>query len=219
MERLPNRLAVIAGAAVVVILVAGFSLYSSLPAASSSSKSPSDSMVVGLGDDYLTTSSSQYASRSSTESNSSAFPFANPGYLDSPSGCATSTRSSNGTAYAYAEPCTFSGSMGDALVFNCLAEAASSSGCSAQLWGVPNSTPEPPPLNRSRVQVQGQVPVMNNTITVWYPYVNQTGSEPSWANCMFQVAHFYPGLQYGFCIPVSSTAFVVSGPEVILPPE
>jgi hypothetical protein len=217
-----NRLGIIAGAVVVAALISAFSLYSSLPAASSS-KSPGDSLSTGPGYGQIpsspqgTPSSSQDATSSSTGSNSSAFPFANPGYLVSPSGCAASSRS-NGTAYA--EPCTFGGSVDDALVFNCLAEAASQSGCSAQIYGVPNTTPAPPPVNGSYVPPSdGQVPVLNNTITVWYPYVNQTGSEPSWANCTFQVAHLYPGSQYGFCIPVSSTAFVVSGPEVILPRE
>jgi len=163
-----------------------------------------------------TISTSQRAAGSSSASSGSAgYPFDNPGYLISPSPCSASYRS-NGTAYA--EPCAFGGSVSDAMVFDCIAEAALPSGCTGQISGMPNTTPAPPPINGS-IAPGSTVPVLNNTVTVWYPYSNQTSNEPAWANCMFQVGHLQPGSQYGFCLQVNSNAFVVSGPAFVAPPE
>jgi hypothetical protein len=175
-------------------LIAGLFLYSSLPGTISTSQSSIGS--------------------SSASSGLARYPFGNPGYLISPSPCAASYRS-NGTAYA--EPCAFGGTVSDAMVFSCTAEAALPSGCTGQISGMPNTTPAPPAINGSNRP--GTVPVLNNTITVWYPYVNQTSNRPSWANCMFQVGHLQPGSQYGFCFPINSTSFVVSGPAFVAPPE
>jgi hypothetical protein len=188
---MPVRPGLIAGAIVALSLVAGVFLYASLPGVISGPPS--------------TTGSSRGSSGSAGTT------FSNPGFLMSARGCVASYRS-NGTAYAV--PCAFGGTVVDALLFNCLAEAALPSGCTVQISGMPNRVQAPPPINGS-INISSTVPVLNNTITVWYPYVDQTGKAPSWANCMFQVGHLYPGSQYGFCISVTSTAFVVSGPASV----
>jgi hypothetical protein len=181
-------------AIVAVSLIAVFFLYPSLPGAISSSQSTTGA--------------------SNASSGSAGTTFTNPGFLMSARGCVASYRS-NGTAYAV--PCAFGGTVADALLFNCLAEAALPSGCTVQISGVPNRVQAPPPINGS-INISSTVPVLNNTITVWYPYVDQTGKAPTWANCMFQVGHLDPGSQYGFCISVTSTAFVVSGPAAVIHP-
>ncbi len=196
MGKVPIKSGLIAGVIVAVSLVASLFLYSSLPAVTSSSQGTNASL--------------------SSSPRPAGTPFANPGFLISPSGCAAS--SLNGTAYA--EPCSFAGTIKEAKVFDCLAEAALPSGCTDYISGVPKTTPAPPPINGSPNSNFGSsVPVLNNTVTVWYPYVDHTGKAPTWANCMFQVGHLYSGSPYGFCISLNSTAFIVSGPALVLPPE
>jgi hypothetical protein len=104
----------------------------------------------------------------------------------------------------------------DALVFNCLAAAALPSGCAGQITALPGEVF--PPANNSGPQFNS--PVLNNTVTVWYPYVGGGASEPSWANCMYVAAHG-PSVvqQYAFCVYLNSTAFIVSGPTYVPIPE
>jgi hypothetical protein len=105
------------------------------------------------------------------------------------------------------------------LVFNCLAAAALPSGCAAQLTALPGETMSTPPVGDNGGPGVNS-PVLNNTLTVWYPYVGLAANEPSWANCMYAVAHGPSAeTQYAFCVALNSTSFVVSGPVVVLPPE
>lgn len=86
-------------------------------------------------------------------------------------------------------PCTTSG-FSQAFIFNCAAQAAAASGCTAQ---VPSS---------------GPWSAKSYTITVWYPYTGHTG-EPAGDNCMFSV----PGdteSPYAYCFMVNATAFAMS---------
>jgi len=209
------RLGLVAGAMLGSFLIVGVALYSSLPQTILSSINTSDSSrTSALSAKTSTTQNS--TSSSSTNSSSVVFPFDNPGYVVSQGGCGWSSRSDG---IWYAEPFSFGGTIGDAMVFNCLAEAAQPSGCTGQISGIPGTTiPAPPPINGSLTAQTPSEPVLNNTITVWYPYVNQTGKESSWANCMFQTQHQAIGPQYGFCIPLNSTSFVVSGPELNIGP-
>jgi len=111
-------------------------------------------------------------------------PFNHTLYLTSSGAC--SVFGPNNTAYAI--PCS-SGDFNQAYVFNCASAAASSSGCTTQI-------------------VSSLVPSNRYNITVWYPYVNQS-NEPSWAICMYN-AKGASGSQYAYCIPVGSTAFILS---------
>ena len=86
-------------------------------------------------------------------------------------------------------PCTASG-FSQAFIFNCAAQAASTSGCTAQ---VPSS---------------GPWSAKSYTITVWYPYSGKSG-EPSGDNCMFSVPGD-TGSPYAYCFMVNSTAFALS---------
>lgn len=209
------RLGLVAGAMVASFLIVGLALYSSLPQTISTALETSDSSSASsLSGTILTSQNS--TSSSSTNSSSVVFPFDNPGYVVSQGGCAWSSRSDG---IWYAEPCSFGGTLGDAMVFNCLAEAALPSGCTGQISAIAGTTlPAPPPINGSLTAQTPSEPVLNNTITVWYPYFNQSGKEPSWANCMFQTQHQAIGPQYGFCISLNSTSFVVSGPELPMVP-
>jgi len=91
-------------------------------------------------------------------------------------------------------PCTTS-EFSEAFIFNCATEAATSSGCTRQV--------------SSGVGDAGS-PLTSYTITVRYPYVNQTG-EPAGANCMFSVrGDTVP--PYGNCFMVNATAFAMSVP-------
>lgn len=147
------------------------------------------------------------SSVTSSTNSSTRYPFSNPGYLTRLGRCAGSY-TTNDTVWAM--PCSFAGTIEQALVFNCASEGASESGCSAQIW-------------EDNVTNIGAAPagpsVLNNTITVWNPYVNKTSGEPAWANCMYEMAHHGNGPDFGFCVPLNSTAFAVSGPAVVLPYE
>jgi hypothetical protein len=98
-------------------------------------------------------------------------------------------------------PC-ISQRFSDALVFNCADAAATPSGCAQQYSeGVRYSA----------------APIINYTVTVWYPSYNQP-NEPASANCMYNVTPVgalvkpeTPTL-FGYCLMVSSTAFVVTLP-------
>jgi hypothetical protein len=109
-------------------------------------------------------------------------------------GCADSYRL-NGTAYA--EPCTAS-ELSGAHVFDCASAAASQAGCSVTLVG------------SGTFPGSGQVnsPILNNTLTVWFPYTGGA-AQPAGTNCYFQVAHHYTGSPYGHCYALNSTAFVI----------
>lgn len=117
-------------------------------------------------------------------------PFNYPMYLSS-SG-ASSTWFFNGTTYSLPG---FSSDINEAYVFNinnCAIPASSSSGCTEQIVSTVN------PQNRYNM-------------TVWYPYVNQNSSEPSWTNCMYYVKGA-AGTPYAYCISLNSTAFLMSEP-------
>ena len=91
-------------------------------------------------------------------------------------------------------PCSTS-EYSQAFIFNCVASAATSFGCTEQVssgLGDPGS------------------PLTYYSITVWYPYVNQP-NEPASANCMFSVKD-YTSSPYGNCFLVNSTAFAMSYP-------
>lgn len=82
----------------------------------------------------------------------------------------------------------------DAFIFNCAFAAATQAGCTARV----------PSLSGS-----ASPPILNYTITVWYPYVNKTADEPYWANCKFSVIGDTAS-PYGSCFMVNSTAFAMS---------
>lgn len=88
------------------------------------------------------------------------------------------------TAGGVPEPCT-STYFSDAVIFNCASEAATSSGCVKHLTSG----------------------VGNYSITIWYPYVNQTG-EPQISNCKWSEQGIT--FSYGYCFLINSTAFVYS---------
>lgn len=87
----------------------------------------------------------------------------------------------------------------DAMIFTCAAAAATPSGCSV-IWstGVRYSV----------------APIVNYTVTVWYPSYNQP-NEPASANCYYTV---FPvgalgrptAVSFGYCLMVNSASFVVS---------
>jgi hypothetical protein len=102
---------------------------------------------------------------------------------------------SNGTAYA--EPC-WASELSGAYVFDCASAAASQAGCSVTLVGsgtFPGSG-------------QSSSPILNNTLTVWFPYTGGA-AQPAGTNCYFLVAHHYTGSPYGDCYALNSTAFVI----------
>lgn len=111
-----------------------------------------------------------------------------------------------GNFLSYASGCSpgpcIGQSLSGALVFNCAAEAATPSGCTA--------------IYNEGVRYSAAPPV-NYTVTVWYPSYNQP-NEPASANCMYTVwpvgalgkPTTPPG--FGYCFMVSSTAFVVTVP-------
>ena len=207
MEAFPARLVLVASTLVVVSVVAGWAVYTVLPRSAASSQAPSTSSASS------SVTSSQNTSSVGANSSSAAYPFTNPGYLTQSGGCAASY-SSNGTAYA--EPCVFGGTISDALVFNCLAAAALPSGCAGQITALSGEVF--PPVNNSGPAFNS--PVLNNTVTVWYPYVGNAAKEPSWANCMYAVAHGpSAATEFAFCVSLNSTSFIVSGPGVVLPVE
>jgi hypothetical protein len=188
-----------------VSLVAGLAVYTTLPGSAASSLASSTSSA------SPSVTSSQNTGSVGANPSSAAYPFANPDYITRSEGCSVSY-SSNGTAYA--EPCAFGNTIQDALVFNCLAAAALPSGCAGQITAPPGEVF--PPANN----IGPGSPVLNNTVTVWYPYVGEAANEPSWANCMYVVAHGpSAGTEYAFCVSLDSTSFVVSGPAVVLPVE
>jgi hypothetical protein len=199
----PARLALVAGTVALVSLVAGLAVYTALPGSAANSRVSSSSSASSTDTGITVTSSA-------------AYPFANPGYITRSGGCAASYRS-NGTAYA--EPCAFGGTIRDALVFNCLATAALPSGCAGQITPLPGEVmPTPPPGNNPGPDVNS--PVLNNTVTVWYPYVGHAANTPSWANCMYAVAHGpSAATDYAFCVSLNSTSFVASAPTFVAPPE
>jgi hypothetical protein len=92
--------------------------------------------------------------------------------------------------------------LSDALVFNCLEAAATPLGCS-EVWS-------------SGLRYSAS-PIINYTVTVWYPSYDQP-NEPASANCMYTVSPVGgldippPMPSFGYCIAVNSTAFVVSLP-------
>jgi hypothetical protein len=113
-------------------------------------------------------------------------PFCSSLYLSNASAC---------TEPSGYSPC-FDGPVSDAYVFNCAIAAASPSGCTQHV-------------------VSSLIPSNSYAISISFPYINQTSSEPSWANCMFDVNGKYNdgggvGVSYAYCISVSSTAFILS---------
>ncbi len=118
-----------------------------------------------------------------TSTNLSSIPFNSSVYLSSDVG---SCRGPAGYA-----PC-FGGNLSHAEVFNCVAAAASASGCTQRV-------------------VSSSNPQNSFQITIWYPYVGHS-NESSWANCMYTDSGD-PGQYYGaYCVSVSSTAFIVTEP-------
>ena len=84
-------------------------------------------------------------------------------------------------------PC-ISDEFQSAIIFNCAAEAATSTGCVDHLTSG----------------------VGNYTITIWYPYIDKPG-EPSTANCWYSEEEINDS-SYGYCFMINSTAFVYSTP-------
>ncbi len=101
-------------------------------------------------------------------------------FLDNGGGCAENNNP---------VPCVTSG-FSQAFIFNCAAQAATASGCTAQ---VPSS---------------GPWSATSYTITVRYPYVGQQG-EPASANCMFNVPDDTAS-PYAYCFMVNATSFALS---------
>jgi hypothetical protein len=211
----PGRLALVVGTVVAVSLVAGLAVYAGLPGSGAGSRTSSTPSASSSVAETMVTPS-QNASSLDANSSSVAYPFANPGYITQSGGCSASYRS-NGTAYA--EPCSFGGTIQEALVFNCLAAAALPSGCAAQIAPLPGEVMQTPPVgNNTGPGVNS--PVLNNTVTVWYPYVGTAANEPPWANCGYAAAHGpSTTTQFAFCVPLNSTSFIVSGPVPVLPIE
>ncbi|MGI0091108.1 MAG: hypothetical protein ACREBS_05320 [Nitrososphaerales archaeon] len=88
----------------------------------------------------------------------------------------------------------------NAYVFNCLKAAGTSSGCTQLV------------LNSSKPQI-------NYTITVWFPYTYPPSVQlnpingTSWINCMYAATLLSGqniGPDYQYCVPMNSTAFLVS---------
>lgn len=90
--------------------------------------------------------------------------------------------------------------LSDAIVFNCASAAATPTGCSATYSeGVRYSA----------------APIVNYTVTVWYPSYNQP-NEPASANCEYEVSPVGALMKpdappsFGYCLMINSTSFVVS---------
>jgi len=93
-----------------------------------------------------------------------------------------------------AQPC-FTDDIEDAQVFNCISAAATQSGCTTQIYSPPN--------------YGDGVTTSGFSIIVWYPYVNASQDEPSWANCKYSVlGNTAP--PYGYCVTISPTAFLLT---------
>jgi len=117
-------------------------------------------------------------------------------YLDNESNCAVST---DPPTTWYEIPCL--GFNADPVVFNCAAAAASPEGCTLRVNTTGEYTPQPSGPNYF-------------TVTIWYPYVNDTAGYPG-VNCKYIVPSVPtpPGPQgpyYGYCISLNSTAFIVT---------
>jgi hypothetical protein len=122
-------------------------------------------------------------------------------FLGNQSGCAIST---DPPTTWYPTPCN-GGSNADAIVFNCLAAAATPQGCTQRVNLTGSS---------------GQYFV----ITVWYPFVNYTLGYPG-INCKYTVPSVPTppgpyGPNYAYCITISPTAFIVTveAPPPVPPP-
>ncbi|HYC12133.1 MAG TPA: hypothetical protein VEC02_05675 [Nitrososphaerales archaeon] len=92
-------------------------------------------------------------------------------------------------------PCVTS-DFSQALIFNCAAQAATTSGCATRAsssgpWG------------------------SSYAITVWYPYTGQPG-EPAGDNCKYSAAGD-TGPPYGHCFMVNATAFALSPSSAMSP--
>ncbi len=89
-----------------------------------------------------------------------------------------------------------SSNFSEAYIFTCLKEAATPQGCTVQI----NAT-------NSR---------MYYTVTVWYPYHNQTAGGPSWSNCSLDVPGGNPNRLLkdmpSYCVPVGANGFVLTQP-------
>jgi hypothetical protein len=122
-----------------------------------------------------------------TRYNATSFPFDYPLYLSS--SCAASGPLPNGTVVS--EPCS-SNDLSSAYVFNCLAAAASPSGCTQNV-------------------TSSLIPSSSYSITIWYPYASPPSSNRTWANCMDVLdGKYYPS--YDYCITVSPEGFILSQP-------
>lgn len=86
----------------------------------------------------------------------------------------------------------FSSNFSQAYVFTCLKEAATPQGCTVRM----NATKS----------------ISFIMVTVWYPYVNQTGGAPPWANCSFNSPGGSPSQFFAafpsYCFQIGSNAFM-----------
>ena len=95
----------------------------------------------------------------------------------------------------YTSPCF--GSLQNAVVFNCAAQANTSQGCT--------------------LRISTTVKNESFTVTVWYPYLN---SSQGFFNCKFVVPSIpLPGhdLSYAECIPLGGNSFLIAVPFHPLP--
>jgi hypothetical protein len=69
------------------------------------------------------------------------------------------------------------------------------------------------------VQINNTKSISFYVITVWYPYVNQTG-EASWANCAWNAPGGSPKQFLAdfpvYCVPMGANAFILTRP--LFPP-
>jgi hypothetical protein len=92
-------------------------------------------------------------------------------------------------------PGCWGGDFNGAFVFTCTKAAATPQGCT--------------------VQINNTKSIAFYAITVWYPYVNQTG-EASWANCAWNAPGGSPKQFLAdfpvYCVPMGANAFIMTRP-------
>jgi hypothetical protein len=86
----------------------------------------------------------------------------------------------------------FSSYYGDAFIFACREEAGTPEGCTVLI---------------------NMTVLRSWSITIWYPYFNESNRAFPWSNCAVNVPggdpdEFYPGLR-SYCAPIGKNAFVV----------
>jgi hypothetical protein len=96
----------------------------------------------------------------------------------------------------------FNSNFSEAFIFTCKEAAASPQGCTVRV----NSTTKYWEFN---------------TVTVWYPYVNETVDASSWTNCAYKALGGNPPQFYGpfnaYCAPIGANGFVLMTPYGPIP--